>query len=177
MNQERGSILIMVMALLLILSLLGAGLLLRSTQDTKITKAAGVGEQSFRLADAGAEVASVNLYKSDPDRGGAEYEGGLIFKKVLSEDLNLGSAIKEILGSGDFSSTNMMKGVETPSRKPGYELGNYYDQYWISEGKGDSGLQQDPTKVVDTATGEVRVIPLSTNYIDVATSVTLKKNY
>lgn len=177
MNRERGSVLVMVMALLVILSLLGAGLLVRSTQDAKLTRAAGVGEQSFRLADAGAEIASTNLYKSDPDRGGEHYKGGLILKKVLSEDLGLLSAIREVTGSGSFSSTNLMKGIETPSRKPGYELGNYYDQYWISEGKGNSGRQKDPTGAIDPDTSEVREIPLSSNFIDVATSVTLKKNY
>lgn len=173
MKRERGSVLVMVMALLVILSLLGAGLLVRSTQDAKLTRAAGVGEQSFRLADAGAEVASANLFKSDPDRGGRKYEGGLILRKVLSDDLNLSSPLATVLNSGTFSSTNLMKGIESPSRKPGYDIPSYYDQYWISEGRGNSGLQLDPT----APTGTVREIPLSTNFIDVATTVTLKRNY
>jgi hypothetical protein len=139
MRNESGSALIMVMGVLAIVSLLGAGLLFQSYSDTKFTRAMAAAQHTFGLADGGTSIAIEKLKSWTKQMENEKWTGDVAFKKLSDEP------IKTI--TGNFAASGFFKAYDTTKTK-GWDRAAFFDEYWLVQGRGDNA---SITTMIDAA--------------------------
>jgi hypothetical protein len=146
MKNEKGFAIAMVLLVLAVVSLVGAGLLLQSRFDTKFTHAQKNYDRSFGMADSAASYAFPEILAKDT----VGFKGGptVIWGKKIYMPVTPGPpAVVDLTApapSGAYLGTAVaraiIQGYDTdPSQVAGYELGTaegYHAQFWIAEGLG-----------------------------------------
>ncbi|MEW6348045.1 MAG: hypothetical protein AB1646_03230 [Thermodesulfobacteriota bacterium] len=135
MTNQRGSAIVIVMMLMTILALVGAGLLLQSRQDTKLAKSRITYDRDISLADGAARIGYYSVKHKTVDN--LKYSG-------LQQRDFIGESDKDFWGYWDAYRT--LCGIDTTAR-PGDQLGSkgYYQQFWVSEGTGARARRWDDT--------------------------------
>jgi len=177
MNKESGSAVVIVMGVLLIISLLGAGLLLQTRYDTRFTQSISRGDQTFLLADGALDLAAARIFLADPDRQQLSYDGKPMLKGASTgaTDKYGGTSVSNTVKAGNdasYSSNNLLLAVES-TRKPGYNAPGFYDQFWIAEGRGNTGIDASAYSV---GKGQIEAIDAVT-IVQLAVSRTAASHY
>lgn len=148
MKNEKGSAIAIVLLVLAVVSIVGAGLLLQSRYDEKITQAQKNYDRTFGLADGAASYAFPEilardsvLYKGGPTVVWTHYLGSRL---PLTDPNNVVTvAIQGSTGEvvvGKATARIIIEGYNTdPQEMPGWELGTaegYHVQFWVAEGTG-----------------------------------------
>jgi PilX N-terminal len=142
MLNERGSAIAIVMLLLAVVSLLGAGLMVQSRLDGRITLAEKIHDKKFNLADGAVDLAFSALKYVDS----GEFSG----KPMAYEEWGTNAELKLGMPSwddsrGSWTARNLLRDYSTdPQAVAGWELGageGYHAEYWISQGIGTNARQ------------------------------------
>jgi hypothetical protein len=142
MKNEKGSAIALVLLVLGVVSLVGAGLLLQTRFDTKFTQAQKNYDRSFGMADSAASYAFPEILAKDT----VTYKGGptVAWQKKMYLPVQPGAySATEVTGTaylGQAISRAIIQGYDTdPSQVAGWELGTaegYHVQFWTAEGLG-----------------------------------------
>jgi hypothetical protein len=148
MKNEKGSAIAIVLLVLAVVSIVGAGLLLQSRYDEKITQAQKNYDRTFGLADGAASYAFPEILARDS----VLYKGGptVVWTRFLGPSGPSETAIAlkvDIQGTtgkqvsvGTAVARIIIEGYNTdPQEMPGWELGTaegYHVQFWVAEGTG-----------------------------------------
>jgi hypothetical protein len=135
-RSNRGSAVAIVLLILAVTSLIGLGALTQSRLDVRMTSSISNYHMKFGLADGAATVAYYDLKMLNRDmkydKGGQPW---IYCKKGDNWD---GDDIKNIsTKAGTYSSKVKCTGASTdPTAAPGWEIGEFYPEYWLAEGEG-----------------------------------------
>ncbi len=144
MSSQRGSAIITVMLMIAILALAGAALLLQSRMDTRMTRSQLSYDRTLSLGDGASKVSYAVLSIATTDS--YTYNGHQT-RKFVAEAGGQSTATSEagtgtILTRGQDSSnvgywdSYMTLAGYRIEAQPGYEINQYYQQYWVAEGTG-----------------------------------------
>lgn len=145
MKNERGNVIALVLLILSVVSLIGAGTMLMSKYDMKFTSAFKSYDRGFNLAD-GANAAAYRDLEThdreqdtafkDPNNPPPAWMIGCECKDWSKCKNNRASCPKCFDSTdtqknivGKFDINLQLLGYDT-SPKPGWELGSYYDEQW-----------------------------------------------
>lgn len=134
MNRQKGSAVVVVLLILAVLSLLGAGLMVQSRYDTKFNRAQGSHDKMVNLADGAARVALFGVTYETP----GAYSGEPATVKVdppntSSEPWNTQGRIGAWQAKAWYLGSTM-----NPQDMAGWEIGTgFYAQYWVAQGAGN----------------------------------------
>lgn len=140
MKNEKGSAIALVLLVLGVVSLVGAGLLLQTRYDTKFTQAQKNYERTFGMADTAASYAFPEILARDS----VAFRGGptVIWSKTMFLPVTPGPSTDTLSGRslGKAISRAIIEGYDTdPTQMAGWELGSaegYHVQFWSAEGLG-----------------------------------------
>ncbi len=138
MRSERGSAIAIVLLILGVVSLVGAGLLLQSSFDTKVTQAQKNYDRTFGLADSAASLAYPEILAKDT----VAYKGvaTTIWSQTIDVKPYIEGASTNDASFGRALAQAILEGYDTdPSQLHGWELGTgegYHVQFWIALGTG-----------------------------------------
>lgn len=153
MNNERGSLVALVLIILGVVSLIGVAALIQTKFDLKFVQSFQTYDQMFNLADGAANMAFRFLEKNKPRVTPTS--------KNPQPDVDLGApANGSVVGVGYYSATLKFYNYDTSARRAaGWEAGSYYAQFWAARGKGGTGrggvsALLDQNAPVDPTTGK-----------------------
>lgn len=141
MKNEKGSAIALVLLVLAVVSLVGAGLLLQSRFDTKFTQAQKNYDRSFGMADSAASYAFPEIMAKDT----VQFKGGptVVWQKKMYLPVQPGAySPSEVPGTaylGQAIARAIIQGYDTdPTLIAGDEIGaeGYHVQFWVAEGLG-----------------------------------------
>ncbi|MFH0825906.1 MAG: hypothetical protein V2B18_24385 [Pseudomonadota bacterium] len=152
-KNEKGSAILIVMFVVAAVGLVGAGLLIRGSVDTQVSSAIGAMNWSFTLAEGSVEVSEAGISQADPDRKNTPYSGEMVHKVLIRGSEAYGN-YKSTDSSSEkqkwFKDTWFVADVSLrgfgENRTPGYDVGSFYDQYWVCEGRITMAKEEDSTK-------------------------------
>lgn len=168
MKNEEGNVIALVLLILAVVSLVGAGALLMSRYDLKFTSAMKSYDKGFNLADGGATIAFRDLAKRDREQNLAlksdfqknlpapaviychcKNPGDCAFNKSTCE-----RCIDRSVGNLDVRVQIIDYGTKP---MPGYETGSFFHEYWNGQGVasrapgGSTGAWQTTNSIVETS--------------------------
>jgi hypothetical protein len=141
MKNEKGSAIALVLLVLGVVSLVGAGLLLQTRFDTKFTQAQKNYDRSFGMADSAASYAFPEILAKDT----VKFKGGptVVWQKNMYLPVKPGGySTTEVSGKGYIGQAiarAIIQGYDTdPTLLAGDEIGvdGYHVQFWVAEGLG-----------------------------------------
>ena len=140
MRNNRGSAVAIILLLLGVSSLVGVALLSRSKLDTRISSAVTTYDQIFGAADGGSAIGVVDLktydrtFEYSKDQTEADIGPVVVTGKngpLSDKALTKGGAPTKLTAQVQFS------GFTTdPGSFAGWEVGEFYPEYWRGEGLG-----------------------------------------
>jgi hypothetical protein len=160
MKSNRGSAVLVVLLILAVLGLLGAGLIAQTRYDTKLMRAQGSFDKMLNLADGSAKYSLVALgWLQVPSYSG---------QPVLATDTNQPSGLVDIQpkpsGSQDtlsnlgyWEASAWYVGASTdPWDMPGFEAGSgsYHQDRWVARGSASNGRLVTVSQTQVTVTGQ-----------------------
>lgn len=135
MRKDQGTAVVMVLLILAVLSLLGAGLMVQTRYDSKFNRAQGSHDKMVNMADGAARVALFGVTYETP----GAYLGEAALVKI-----DPGPASTDAWNTGQeriglWQSRAWYLGATTnPQDMAGWEVGTgYYAQYWVAQGTGN----------------------------------------
>jgi hypothetical protein len=145
MRNEKGSAIALVLLVLGVVSLVGAGFLVQTRFDTKFAQAQKSYDRSFGLADSAASYAFPEIMARDS----VAFKGGptVIWSQTVYVPVQPDPASTTPFASnrdmGRAVARALIEGYDTdPTQMAGWELGTaegYHVQFWIAEGLGLRG--------------------------------------
>lgn len=149
MRNERGNVIALVLLILAVVSLVGAGALMMSRYDLKFTGALKSYDKGFNLADGGATVSYRDLAKRDREQGLAlksDYRTNPpAALTIYCHCVNPANCATETAkatcarcidrAAGNYDVTLQIIDYRTASTlQPGWEAGSYYNEFWNGNG-------------------------------------------
>ncbi|MEW6349950.1 MAG: carbohydrate-binding protein [Thermodesulfobacteriota bacterium] len=128
MRNENGSAIVIVMIMMTILALAGAGLLIQSRMDTKLTKSRISYDRTINLADGASRIGLYAVRMQNADT--FEYSGQQI-RKLVSESPST--------TRGYWDAFTILCGF-SKTAPAGWELNQYVQHFWISQGTGSRAV-------------------------------------
>lgn len=126
LNNNHGSAVAIVMMFIAVISILGVGLLAQSRMDLQITSSIRSYEKMFHLGDGGATIAFNNISNKNTM---VTYEGEEKVEYLVQD--------KEEKEAGKYDALVKLCGIDNdPQNIPGWEVGSYFRELWMAEGKG-----------------------------------------
>ncbi|MBI5572125.1 MAG: hypothetical protein HY914_19435 [Desulfomonile tiedjei] len=146
MRGERGSALAVVLLILGVLGLLGAGLMVQTRYDTKVVSAQGAYDKMLNLADGAAKYSLFAVrWLGEPMFAGRPALVGDSGKPAGKVDS------QTVTNMGDWTSLAWYLGPETnPWVSPGWESPTYYMTGWVAKGSATK-LKLDAAYEIDQA--------------------------
>ncbi len=139
MNTQKGSAVVMVLLILGILSLLGAGLMVQTRYDVRFNRAQGSYAKMLNLADGAAKVSLYGISFQTP--GAYAGEGALVAidPETPGEWKTTTTTGRELIGLWR-SQAWFLGASRNPQDMAGWEIGTgYYGQLWVAQGAGNRG--------------------------------------
>lgn len=166
MLNQRGNVIALVLLLLSVVSLVGAGALLVSRYDLKFTSAVKSYDRGFNVADGAASMSWSDVNKHD-----REQDMALKDLQNPPAALTIGCHCKDSWkntslctgttrqtcsrcidrSQGDFDVQVRLMGYDTQT-KAGWEAGSFYDEFWNG-----NGVAQPTYQTVASSTVEVYI--------------------
>jgi Tfp pilus assembly protein PilX len=149
MRNEKGNVIALVLLILAVVSLVGAGALMMSRYDLRFTGALKSYDKGFNLADGGATVGYRDLAKRDREQAQsmtADYTTNpptpfIIYCHCVdpgncaSETAKATCARCIDRAAGNYDVTLQIVDYRTSSTlQPGWEAGSFYNEYWNGSG-------------------------------------------
>ena len=182
MKNERGSAIVLVLLLLGILGLLGAGLLVQTRYDIKLTRAQGSYDKMLNLADGSAKYSLFALRWLQPPAftGQPVLATDTLQPNGLVDIQPRPSATYDSLTQlGYWQSRAWYAGLSTdPWDVPGYEIGNptYHQDRWVANGSGSNGRITAMNMNQITITGQALDMSYNVNQANLFNSQTSGSN-
>jgi hypothetical protein len=134
MKSQNGSAVVMVLLILGVITLLGAGLMVQTRYDVKFNRAQGSYDKMLNLADGAAKVSLFGVTYQTP--GAYSGEGAL----VPIDPAGAGTwNTQETVGTWQ-SQAWYLGATLNPQDTAGWEIGTgYYAQFWVAQGAGNRG--------------------------------------
>jgi hypothetical protein len=133
MNTQNGSAVVMVLLILGVLSLLGAGLMVQTRYDVRFNRAQGSYDKMINLADGAAKVSLYGVsYEAPPAYSG---EGAQV--PINPTEAGTWNTTQESIGKWQ-SQAWFLGATLNPQDMAGWEIGTgYYGQFWVAQGAGN----------------------------------------
>ncbi len=145
MNSQKGSAVAIVLMFLAVVSLLGVGLLTQSRLDHKLTASIKSYYKMFSLADGGSAIAFKDLklfsrelpYPLSSPLNDEGHTSRYYVKNSAGTDIKNMRVDTSRSDSELYLACVMLNGYSTePADSEGWEVGTFYPEYWVGEGKG-----------------------------------------
>lgn len=135
MNRQKGSAVVVVLLILAVLSLLGAGLMVQTRYDTKFNRAQGNHDKMVSLADGAARVALFGVTYETP----GAYSGEAVTVPIDPPSTSTTPWNTAQWRIGAWQSKAWFLGsTMNPQDMAGWEVGTgFYAQYWVAQGSGN----------------------------------------
>jgi hypothetical protein len=167
LSNQRGMAVAMVLLILAIVSLLGAGLMVQSRLDVKFNSAKRAYDKAFNMADGGVAVAYTDILLKEV----AKFD-----QEPSPTEINPGHAA--LSDQSKWYSYKLLKGYSTdPADMAGWEAGpgaGYHVEFWIGNGISQRLSSQKTERVEQTVSGTA-VVTQERNTFELGVDIAISK--
>ncbi|MEJ2718368.1 MAG: pilus assembly PilX N-terminal domain-containing protein [Deltaproteobacteria bacterium] len=143
MIDNRGSAVALVLLILAVVSLAGVALMTQSRLDIRLTSSIKNYDKMFSLADGGSTISFQDLLSHNRE---LQYPNNNTLALYTSQPV---TGVPE---AGKYSSKLILNGYSTsPQDSAGWDVSQYYPEFWIGRGKGKRNIFGGAESTVDSS--------------------------
>lgn len=143
MIDNRGSAVAIVLMILAVVSLAGVALLTQSRLDIRLTSSIKNYDKMFNLADGGSTISFHDLLTHNRE---LQYPSNNKLALFTSQSV---SGVPE---AGKYSASVVLTGYSTnPQDSRGWDVSQYYPEFWIGRGQGTRSAFGGAESIVDAS--------------------------
>ena len=145
MIDNRGSAVALVLMILAVVSLAGVALMTQSRLDIRLTSSIKNYDKMFSLADGGSAISFQDLLSRNREVPYTKDNPGQVA-------LFTSQAVAGVPEAGKYSANVILTGYSTnPQDSAGWDVSQYYPEFWIGRGKGKRNVLGGAESTVDAS--------------------------